>query len=155
MTNRERDLEYQDHRDVLEFQTSRIHELMAGEWQKAPGFVSRLAEAGVTTDDLNTPDDIRRFPLLRKSDLTGIQAQDPPFGGLVSVPAGSLRRIYSSPGPIYDPDGRLPSYYRWERALAACGFAEGDIVLNCLAYHLTPAGAMFEEGANNLGCAVI
>jgi phenylacetate-CoA ligase len=49
----------------------------------------------------------------------------------------------------------MQSYYRWERTLAACGFAEGDIVLNCLAYHLTPAGAMFEEGANNIGCAVI
>jgi phenylacetate-CoA ligase len=155
MTHTERDLEYQPYKDVLEFQITRIHELMAGEWQKAPGFLRRLAEAGVTTDELNAPEDIRKFPILRKSDLTDIQRKDPPFGGLISVSPGHLRRIYSSPGPIYDPDGRLPSYYRWERTLAACGFTEGDIVLNCLAYHLTPAGAMFEEGAGNLGCAVI
>ena len=74
---------------------------------------------------------------------------------MIAVPPGNLRRIYSSPGPIYDPDGRMPSYYRWERAFSACGFSEGDMVLNCFSYHLTPAGAMFEEGANNLGCAVI
>jgi phenylacetate-CoA ligase len=155
MPKSERDLEYLPHEDVLEFQITRIHELMAGEWQKATGFVKRLAEAGVTTDDLSTPDDIRKFPILRKSDLIGIQGIEPPFGGLITLPPGRLRRIYSSPGPLYDPDGRMQSYYRWERTLAACGFAEGDIVLNCLAYHLTPAGAMFEEGANNLGCAVI
>ena len=155
MPSSERDLEYQPYGDVLEFQINRIHELMAGEWQKAPGFAKRLAEANVTTDDLNTPDDILKFPILRKSDLVGIQAQNPPFGGLITVPPGRLRRIYSSPGPLYDPDGRMQSYYRWERTLAACGFLEGDIVLNCLAYHLTPAGAMFEEGANNIGCAVI
>ncbi|MFV2082801.1 MAG: phenylacetate--CoA ligase family protein, partial [bacterium] len=94
-------------------------------------------------------------PILKKSDLPAIQAADPPFGGMITVPPGKLRRLYSSPGPIYDPDGFLPSYYRWERAFKAVGISEGDIVLNCFAYHLTPAGAMFEEAANNLGCAVI
>lgn len=155
MPNTERDLEYLPHEEVVEFQITRLHELMAGQWQKATGFTRRLAEAGVTTDDLNTPEDIRKFPMLRKSDMTAIQGADPPFGGLITVPPGALRRIYSSPGPIYDPDGRQDSYYRWERALAACGFSQGDIVLNCFSYHLTPAGAMFEEGAGNLGCAVI
>ena len=155
MPNTERDLEYLPPEEVLQFQTVRLHELLAGDWQTAPGFLSRLAEAGVTSDDLNGPEDLRKFPVLKKSDLTGIQGQDPPFGGLITVEPGRLRRIYSSPGPIYDPDGHLQSYYRWEKAFAACGFTEGDIVLNCFSYHLTPAGAMFEEGANNLGCAVI
>jgi phenylacetate-CoA ligase len=155
MPNTERDLEFLPHEEVVRFQIERLHEMMAGPWQKAAGFTRRLADTGITTDDLNDPDDIRRFPLLRKSDLTDIQGADPPFGGLITVAPGRLRRIYSSPGPIYDPDGRMDSYYRWERALAACGFSEEDIVLNCFSYHLTPAGAMFEEGAGNLGCAVI
>ena len=155
MPNTERDLEYLPYEDVIGFQITRIRELMAGQWQKAQGFIKRQADGGVTSDDLNTPEDILKFPVLRKSDLTAIQAQDPPFGGLITVPPGVLRRIYSSPGPIYDPEGRQDSYYRWERALVACGFSEGDIVLNCFSYHLTPAGAMFEEGAGNLGCAVI
>jgi len=155
MINRERDIEYQPHEEALQFQAARIRELMAGEWLKAPGFVRRMIDAGVADRIMESPEDIRIFPILRKSDLPGIQSGEPPFGGLISVTPGQLRRIYSSPGPIYDPDGRLPSYYRWERSFAACGFTEGDIVLNCFAYHLTPAGAMFEEGANNLGCAVI
>lgn len=155
MTDRERDLEYLPHEETLEFQIKRLQELMSGQWQKAPGFIRRLGEASVTTDELEMPEDLRKFPILRKSDLPGIQAGDPPFGGLITVPPGDLRRIYSSPGPIYDPEGDLPSYYRWERSLTACGFEEGDVVLNCLSYHLTPAGAMFEEGCHNTGCAVI
>lgn len=150
-----RDLEYLSHGETLEFQVRKLHELMAGDWQKAPGFMRRLQDAGVTADDLNTPKDIRKFPILKKSELPRIQAENSPFGGLITVPPGNLRRIYSSPGPIYDPEGHLTSYYRWERTLLACGFEEGDIVLNCLGYHLTPAGAMFEEGCHNIGCAVI
>ncbi len=155
MPNKERDIEYLPHEEAIEFKTTRIRELMAGEWQKASGFVKRLAEAGVTPEDLKTADDIRKFPILKKSEMTGIQGADPPFGSLITVSPGQLRRIYSSPGPIYVPDGRLQSYYRWERAFAACGITEGDIVLNCFNYHLTPAGAMFEEAAGNMGCAVI
>ena len=155
MVNKDRDIEYLPYGEALQFQTSRIRELMTGEWQKAAGFVTRLAEAGVTPEELKTADDIRKFPILRKSEMTGIQSADPPFGSLITVSPGQLRRIYSSPGPIYVPDGRLQSYYRWERAFAACGITGGDIVLNCFNYHLTPAGAMFEEAAGNLGCAVI
>jgi phenylacetate-CoA ligase len=155
MVNKERDIEYLPCEEALQIQTTQIRELMTGEWQKAPGFVTRLAEAKVTPGELKTADEIRRFPILRKSEMTGIQGADPPFGSLITVSPGQLRRIYSSPGPIYVPDGRLQSYYRWERAFAACGITEGDIVLNCFNYHLTPAGAMFEEAAGNLGCAVI
>jgi len=155
MPNKERDIEYLPNEDAIEFKTTRIRELMTGDWQKATGFVNRLKEAGVTPEELKTADDIHKFPILRKSEMTDIQSADPPFGSLITVSPGQLRRIYSSPGPIYVPDGRLQSYYRWERAFAACGITGGDIVLNCFNYHLTPAGAMFEEAAGNMGCAVI
>jgi phenylacetate-CoA ligase len=117
--------------------------------------VRSLAEAHLSHTDLANPVDILRFPTLRKGDLPVLQAADPPFGGLLAVPPSKLRRIFASPGPIHDPEGDLPSYWRWERALAAAGFREGDIVLNCLSYHLTPAGSMFDEAARNLGCVVI
>ena len=39
--------------------------------------------------------------------------------------------------------------------MRAIGFAPGDIVLNCFGYHLTPAAAMFEEGAHAVGCVVV
>jgi phenylacetate-CoA ligase len=141
--------------ELLRERVRAVRELMAGAWQGAPGFVSRLAAAGVAPETLRGPDDLPRFPVLRKSDLPRLQAADPPFGGLLAVPVGSLKRLFASPGPIYEPEGEGPSYYRWERTMRACGFGAGDVVLNCFAYHLTPAGAMFEEGAHALGAVVI
>jgi len=39
--------------------------------------------------------------------------------------------------------------------LAAAGIGSDDLVLNCFGYHLSPAGAMFEEGALALGARVL
>jgi phenylacetate-CoA ligase len=155
MSTQERGPEYIPAEELLREQISAVRGLMAGAWQGAPGFVRRLQETGFAPEDLRGPEDLPRFPVLRKADLPRLQAADPPFGGLLAVPVTSLKRLFASPGPIYEPEGEGPSYYRWERTLAACGFGPADVVLNCFAYHLTPAGAMFEEGAHALGGVVI
>jgi len=98
---------------------------------------------------------LSRLPVLRKSDLQAMQAQNPPFGGFTTVTASALGRLFMSPGPIFDPEGRGADWWRVARALFAAGIRSGDIVHNTFAYHLTPAGHMFESGANALGCAVI
>jgi phenylacetate-CoA ligase len=78
-----------------------------------------------------------------------------PFGGLTAVETGRLARIFASPGPIYDPDGRRGDWWRMARALWAAGFRRGDVVHNCFSYHFTPAGMMLETGAQEIGCAVV
>ncbi len=98
---------------------------------------------------------LAELPVLRKSELIERQKALPPFGGLAAVPPGGLARLFMSPGPIYDPEGRRPDYWRFARALFAAGFRAGDVVHNCFSYHLTPAGSMLESGAHALGCAVI
>ncbi len=140
---------------LLAEQVAGVRDLMAGAWQAAPGFVRRLAAAGLAPEGLRTAADLHRFPILRKSDLPKLQAAAPPFGGLLAVPVDRLRRLFASPGPIYEPEGEGPGYYRWERTMRAIGFAPGDVVLNCFGYHLTPAAAMFEEGAHGIGCVVV
>ncbi len=62
--------------------------------------------------------------------------------------------MFASPGPIYEPEGRAPDWWRLARALFAAGFRRGDLVHNCFSYHFTPAGSMLETGAHALGCAV-
>jgi phenylacetate-CoA ligase len=95
------------------------------------------------------------LPVTRKSDLAALQAGAMPFGGLATVAPGELGRVFVSPGPLYDPEGRERDYWRMARALHAAGFRKGDLVHNTFAYHLTPAGSMLESGAHALGCAVI
>ena len=95
------------------------------------------------------------LPVTRKSQLLELQKEKPPFGGLVAATRSSLARVFMSPGPIYDPEGRRPDYWRMGRALFAAGFRAGDLIHNCYSYHLTPAGSMIEGGAQALGCTVI
>ena len=115
----------------------------------------RLNAAGLSLEQLREPDDLFRLPPLRKRELPALQEKEPPFGGLVTVAAGTLQRLFVSPGPIYDPEGAGPNYWRMARAMHAAGFRRGDIALNTFAYHLTPAGSMCDEGLAALGSAVI
>ena len=82
------------------------------------------------------------------------------FGGFSTIGWGALpaarraRRVFSSPGPIYEPEGAAVDYWRMARALFAAGFRAGDLAHNCFSYHFTPAGAMMESGAHAVGCTV-
>jgi phenylacetate-coenzyme A ligase PaaK-like adenylate-forming protein len=98
---------------------------------------------------------LAELPLTRKSELIELQRGNPPFGGFAAVPVSALRRVFVSPGPIYEPEGRRADYGRFARALFAAGFRAGDLVHNTFSYHLTPAGAMVESAAEALGCPVI
>ncbi|HSB77169.1 MAG TPA: AMP-binding protein, partial [Candidatus Methylomirabilis sp.] len=118
-------------------------------------FTRRLEAEGLRLDDLTEPEDLVRLSPLRKRELPELQRQEPPFGGLVALPPHHLQRIFISPGPIFDPEGSGPEYWRMARALYAAGFRRGDIVLNTFAYHLTPAGSMLDEGLAALECVVV
>ncbi|MFZ3581209.1 phenylacetate--CoA ligase family protein [Loktanella sp. DJP18] len=96
--------------------------------------------------------DLSRLPVLRKSQLVDWQRDNPPFGG---IPVRNITHIFQSPGPIYEPGGSSPDWWRFGRFLHACGIGAGDVVQNCFGYHLTPAGTMFENGARAVGAVVV
>jgi phenylacetate-CoA ligase len=119
----------------------------------APALAALLKE--IDPERVRSRADLAELPVLRKSELIERQKRAPPFGGLAAVEPGALARVFMSPGPIYDPEGKARDYWRMARALFAAGFRAGDLIHNCFAYHLTPAGSMLETGAQALGCAVI
>ncbi|GAA4222466.1 phenylacetate-CoA ligase [Sagittula marina] len=111
---------------------------------------TQLAKHGY--DALEDLSGLAALPVLRKSELAAKQAEAPPFGGL---PVSNLAHVFQSPGPIYEPGGVSPDWWRMGRFLHACGIGQGDIVQNCFGYHLTPAGMIFESGARAVGAAVL
>ena len=115
----------------------------------------RLARAGVRPRDVGGVADLQAIPVLAKDELPALQAADPPFAGMLAVAAGSLARIYRSPGPISDPQGAGPDFWRMGTALRAAGFGPGEVVLNSFSYHLTPGGPMLDGGLRAVGCVVI
>jgi phenylacetate-CoA ligase len=119
----------------------------------APYFAKFLAT--IDPSSITTRAALAELPVTRKSALHDLQKLSAPFGGLNATPMGKLARLFVSPGPIYDPEGRGADYWRSARSFYAAGFRAGDIVHNTFSYHLTPAGSMFESGAHAVGCAVI
>lgn len=117
-------------------------------------FAERLGKAGMKPHDIGTLNDFSAIPPLRKKDLASLQ-RDKGIDWFLTAPAGSLRRVYQSPGPLLDPEGRDADYWGWAEAFHAAGFRSGDLVQMTFSYHLTPAGLMLEEPLHELGCAVI
>ncbi|MRX06935.1 AMP-binding protein [Pseudoduganella sp. FT25W] len=137
----------------------RERELMA----RLPQLVARAkAAAGwsrilkdVNAADINSRAALATLPVTRKSDLHDLQTRQAPFGGLNTTPVGQLARVYMSPGPIFDPEGRGQDWWRFARPMYAAGVRAGGLLQNCFAYHFTPAAFMVEGGAARIGCAVI
>lgn len=120
---------------------------------KAPAYAASLN--GIDPASIKDRAALAKLPILRKSELPALHKAAPPFGGLVSSPAGSFGRLFTSPGPIFEPESTETDPWRGARALFAAGFRPGDIVLNTFSYHLTPGGFIFDSSARALGCAVI
>jgi len=120
---------------------------------KAPGWRRHLGNIDPT--QVNSRAALARLPILHKSELPGMQKADPPFGGFVPEEIVRFGRLFTSPGPIYEPEGRHEDAWRAGRALSAAGFRSGEVVLNTFSYHLTPGGFIMDGGARALGCVVI
>ena len=119
----------------------------------APSYVERLK--GVDPARITSRSALATLPVLRKSELPALHKAAPPFGGFVASPPGAYGRLFTSPGPIFEPEGAHADPWRGARALYAAGFRKGDVVLNTFSYHLTPGGFIFDTSARALGCAVI
>ena len=120
---------------------------------RVPALDARLREAGLDggVDDVDALD---RLPVLTKDALPALQRANPPLGGLLAADADVVR-LFASPGPIYEPQLAGPDPWNWVPALTACGIGSGDVVLNCFGYHLSPAGAMFDEACRAIGAVVV
>ncbi len=151
-----------DYFDKLEIRSRKVREatLMAAlprqiayAKKKAPGFARILAD--VDPRKITSRKHLAKLPVTRKADLGELQKMLPPFGGLNATPLDKLGKLFTSPGPIYEPEGRGKDWWRTGRGLFAGGFRAGDLVVNTFAYHFTPAGSMLESGALALGCTVL
>ena len=115
--------------------------------------IARILD-GIDPDAVTDRAALATLPVIRKSELMALQADSPPFGGLIPGKVADYANVFASPGPIFEPASRSPDPFRVARALFAAGLRKGDLVHNTFSYHFTPAGAMLEGGARAIGCTV-
>ena len=115
---------------------------------------------GIDGHAVRTRAELAQLPVTRKQALFERQkaqraAGGDAFGGYSTLAYGpGMPRLFASPGPIYEPEGRSADYWRMARAIFAAGFRSGDLIHNSFSYHFTPAGSMMESGAHAVGCSV-
>ena len=137
-------------RDAANF--ARLPDILAAA-AKTPAYAERFK--GIDLASVTSRAALAKLPVLRKSELPALHKANPPFGGFVAHAPGSFGRLFTSPGPIFEPEPARDDVWRGARALFACGFRKGDVVLNTFSYHLTPGGFIFDSAARAMGCAVI
>ena len=69
---------------------------------KAPGWRRHLGD--IDPAAINSRDALAKLPVLRKSDLSALQKAEPPFAGFIAGPLSSFGRLFTSPGPIFEPE---------------------------------------------------
>lgn len=147
-------IERMDRADRAIFQEREALRCLRYAYEKAPGYRKFLDERGVTPASIRNIGEFSRIPVLKKNRMPELHRNDPPFGGFLAVPMESLKRIYVSPGPLYDPEGRKEDYWGLRKCLYNVGFRSGDLVMNTFSYHLTPAGIFLDEACNGIGCVM-
>jgi hypothetical protein len=138
----------------------RIEQLRAGLERVSaavPFYRQRFREAGVSTGDIRSVDDLGKLPFTTKQDLRDHY----PFG-LLAVPMKAVVRIHASSGTTGKPT--VAAYTRddialWSelmaRTYAGAGVTDSDVVHNAYGYGLFTGGLGFHYGAERLGAAVI
>jgi phenylacetate-CoA ligase len=124
-------------------------------YENAPGYRKFLDERGAHPAAVRKIGDFSAIPVLKKNGMPELHRSNPPFGGFLAVPVENLKRIYVSPGPLYDPEGRKEDYWGLRKCLYNAGFRPGDLVMNTFSHHLTPAGIFLDEACTGIGCTTV
>ncbi len=110
-------------------------------------------ERGIRPSEIKTTKDLERLPVISREEIVKLEMEEPPFGGLENKDI-YIDRIFTSPGPVYEPhlSDRDPI---WAKGYYAAGFRKGDIVLNTFSYHMVAAGLTFHSGLRRIGVTVV
>ena len=124
--------------------------------KNTPAFAKLFKDVDAST--ITSRDVLATLPVTRKNDLHDLQKVGQPkdvFGGFSALLRGpNMPRLFSSPGPIYEPEGTAKDYWRAGRAMYAAGFRAGDLAHNSFSYHMTPGAFIMESGLHAVGCTV-
>ena len=138
-------------------QLERLKQALRHAYDHQAPYRAKCAAADVHPDDLQSLDDLRRFPFTEKSDLRDAY----PFG-MLAIPRARCVRIHASSGTTGRPTVvgySAKDIETWSelmaRSLHAGGARPGDIIHNAYGYGLFTGGLGAHYGAERLGCTVV
>jgi phenylacetate-CoA ligase len=152
----EKNLETMPRGKRLEHLNRRLRAAVRHAYNHSVTIKNKFDSVGLNPKDILTMKDLEGLPITRKSDMMELQKKDPPFGGFLGVPLRELRRIYVSPGPLYEPGEMEYEELGWAQGMFAGGFRPGDIAVNTFSYHMVPfALQMVDNSLRRIGCITV
>ncbi|HQL00082.1 MAG TPA: AMP-binding protein [Smithellaceae bacterium] len=122
-------------------------------YKKSPAFKKILDLHKINPAKIKCREDLEILPVISREKLVEMQLKTPPYAGLQN-PQSAVDRIFTSPGPVYEPH-LSESDYLWARAFCAAGIGPDDVALNAFSYHLVAAGLTFHAGLRKVGATVV
>ncbi len=143
--------------EIAALQLERMKWSLAHAYENVPHYKASFDGAGVHPSDLNTLEDLSKFPFTVKQDLR----DNYPFG-MFAVPQSQVARIHGSSGTTGQPT--VVGYTKndletWgsvvARSLRAAGLRPGDLLHNAYGYGLFTGGLGIHLGADKLGLTTV
>ncbi|MDI7259623.1 MAG: AMP-binding protein [Thermodesulfobacteriota bacterium] len=151
-----KNLETMPHKKRLEYLNQKMRGIIQYAYKNSLAFKNKMDSVGLKPKDIQTIKDLEKIPITKKADLVELQKKSPPFGGFEGISINELRRIFVSPGPIYEPGEMDYTELGWAQGMFAGGFRPGDITINTFSYHMVPfALHMIDNSLHRIGCVVI
>ena len=101
--------------DIEALQVRKLRNLVTWADAQVPWQSKRLRDAGVTADQIDSLDDLRRFPLMTRDDWMEGQLEEPPYGTNVAAPRDAAIRYHMTSGTTgKTPIRVLDSMKDWE-----------------------------------------
>jgi phenylacetate-CoA ligase len=151
-----KNLETMLHKKRIEYHSQKLRGIVQYAYKNSQAFKNKMDSVGLRPKDIQTLKDLEKIPITKKADLVELQKKNPPFGGFEGVPVNELRRIFISPGPIYEPGEMEYNELGWAQGMYAGGFRPGDIAINTFSYHMVPfALHMVDNSLHRIGCISI
>jgi phenylacetate-CoA ligase len=130
-----------------------LSEMVKLGFEKSAHVKAVLDNHKINPGTIKSREDLECLPVTSREKLVEMEIQEPPYAGLEN-PDISIDRIFTSPGPVYEPH-LSETDYLWARAFHAAGIGPKDIALNAFSYHLVAAGLTFHNGLRRVGATVV
>jgi phenylacetate-CoA ligase len=96
-------------------------------YEKSARVKKMLDDAGIDSAAIKSREDLEKLPVTSREKLVDMEQQHPPYAGLEN-PDIHVDRIFTSPGPVYEPH-LSETDYLWARAFFAAGIGPKDVAL--------------------------
>ena len=105
---------WKDRSKIEEIQLRRLKELLETIIPRNRFYNTKFEDAGVSIEDIQTLEDLRKLPLTTKQELVDSQTEQPPYGANLTYPSTAYARLHQTSGTTGRPMRWMDTKQSWD-----------------------------------------